>query len=343
MKKRPLAVVDDECFDRHRAMEAHPERPERLAAARAGLRGSTPAESLVSIATRPVRDEEVLRVHTEPYLTRLREQLRAGSGWGHIDADTFFCPDTEEAAWLAAGGAVELSRALIEGPVRRGIALLRPPGHHARPSQAMGFCLFNNIAIAAADALTRGMNRVAIVDWDVHHGNGTQDIFYEDDRVLFISLHQSPLYPGTGGLRERGASAGEGYTVNVPMPPYSTPNGYGAAFREVVLPVLKSFSADIVLVSCGLDAHERDPLANLALDATCFAAMTTALVRYVEEVGHGRLALVLEGGYDLSAIEESIGAIASALQGEEVELADGPLSSDEARAVSRAAGLLAPR
>ena len=143
MKQQPIAVVDDERFDGHRAMEAHPECPERLAAARAGLRSALPAEHIVSIEARAVRDEEVLRVHTEPYLTRLREQLRAGSGWGHIDADTFFCPDTEEAAWLAAGGAVELSRALIEGPVRRGIALLRPPGHHARPSQAMGFCLLS--------------------------------------------------------------------------------------------------------------------------------------------------------------------------------------------------------
>lgn len=200
----------------------------------------------------------------------------------------------------------------------------------------MGFCLLNNVAIAAADALAQGMERVAIVDWDVHHGNGTQDIFYEDERVLFISLHQSPLYPGTGALHERGRGAGEGYTVNLPMPPGSGPNAYGAAFRQVVLPVLQAFESDLVLVSAGLDAHRRDPLASLMLDAHCFSAMTTALVRHVDDLGHGRLALFLEGGYDLEAIDESIEAIAHALFEKAVELPDGALSASEAEAVSHA-------
>ena len=336
MSDLPIAVVDDARFDGHRAMEPHPERPERLVAARRGLRAGLPAERALRIATRPVDDEEALRVHSEPYLTRLRDQLQSGRGWGHIDADTFFCPETEEAAWLAAGGAVELSRAIVEGRARRGIALLRPPGHHARPSQAMGFCLLNNIAIAAADALARGLSRVAIVDWDVHHGNGTQDIFYEDERVLFISLHQSPLYPGTGSLRERGASEGEGYTVNLPMPPGSGPFAYGAAFREVVLPILKAFEADAVLVSCGLDGHERDPLASLQLDAATFASMTTALAQHVDTLGHGRVALFLEGGYDLDAIEASIAAIAQSLHGQSAELPEGPMSQAEERAISSA-------
>ena len=216
-----IAVVDDERFDAHRAMEMHPERPERLVAARAGLKRAVGPDELVRVAARPESDEEVLRVHTESHLQGLRDAL--SSGWGHIDADTFFSPASEEAAWLAAGGAVELCRAVVEGPVRRGLALLRPPGHHAVPSRAMGFCLLNNIAIAAADALARGSSRVAIVDWDVHHGNGTQDIFYEDPRVLFVSLHQSPLYPGTGRVDERGAGPGNGTTVNVPMPPGSGP------------------------------------------------------------------------------------------------------------------------
>lgn len=317
----PIAVVDDERFDGHRAMEMHPERPERLVAARAGLKRAVGADEIVRVAARPVTDDEVLRVHTESHLHGLRDAL--SSGWGHIDADTFFCPESEEAAWLAAGGAVELCRAVIEGPVRRGLALLRPPGHHAVPSRAMGFCLLNNIAIAAADALARGLKRVAIVDWDVHHGNGTQDIFYDDARVLFVSLHQSPLYPGTGRVEERGAGAGKGSTLNVPMRPGSGPEAYGAAFREVVLPALRAFDAELVLVSSGFDAHRRDPLAQLELDAECFGAMTTALVEHVDEAGHGRLALFLEGGYDLDAIEESVCAVAKALEGERVELADG--------------------
>jgi acetoin utilization deacetylase AcuC-like enzyme len=330
----PIAVVDDERFDGHRSMEPHPERPERLVAARAGLKRAVAAEQWARVAARPVSDEEVLRVHSESYLRLLRDAL--GAGWGHIDADTFFCPETEEAAWLAAGGAVELCRAVVEGPARRGLALLRPPGHHACASRAMGFCLLNNIAIAAADALAQGLSRVAIVDWDVHHGNGTQDIFYDDARVLFISLHQSPLYPGTGRVEERGARGGDGYTVNVPMPPGSGPNAYGAAFREVVLPVLESFDAELVLVSSGLDGHRRDPLAQLELDAECFGAMTSALVEHVDEAGHGRLALFLEGGYDLEAIEESVHAMAAALRGERYGLAEGALSAGEARSLGRA-------
>jgi acetoin utilization deacetylase AcuC-like enzyme len=334
----PIAVVDDERFDGHRAVEMHPERPERLVAARAGLKRAVAPEELVRVAVRPVSDEEVLRVHSESHLRGLRDALSAG--WGHIDADTFFSPASEEAAWLAAGGAVELCRAVVEGPVRRGLALLRPPGHHAVPSRAMGFCLLNNIAIAAADALARGLSRVAIVDWDVHHGNGTQDIFYEDARVLFVSLHQSPLYPGTGRVEERGARGGEGTTVNVPMPPGSGPAAYGAAFRELVLPVLRAFDAELVLVSSGFDAHRRDPLAQLELDADCFGAMTTALLEHVEEAGHGRLALFLEGGYDLDAIEDSVGLVAKALGGERYELADGGLSRAEARGIELAkAGL----
>ncbi len=330
----PIAVVDDERFDGHRAMEMHPERPERLAAARAGLERAVGDGDVVRVAARPVTDEEVLRVHTESHLRGLRDAL--ASGWGHIDADTFFSPESEEAAWLAAGGAVELCRAVVEGPVRHGLALLRPPGHHAVASRAMGFCLLNNIAIAAADAVARGLSRVAIVDWDVHHGNGTQDIFYDDARVLFVSLHQSPLYPGTGRVEERGAGAGKGVTVNVPMPPGSGPEAYGAAFRELVLPVLREFDAELVLVSSGFDAHRRDPLAQLELDSNCYGAMTTALLEHVDGAGHGRLALFLEGGYDLDALEESVCAVARALEGARYELADGGLSRAEARALERA-------
>lgn len=338
----PIALVDDERFDGHRAMGMHPERPERLAAARAGLAHAIAPDDILRVAARPVSDEEALRVHTESHLRGLRDAL--STGWGHIDGDTFFSPASEEAAWLAAGGSVELCRAVVDGPVRRGLALLRPPGHHAVPSRAMGFCLLNNVAIAAADALARGLSRVAIVDWDVHHGNGTQDIFYDDPRVLFVSLHQSPLYPGTGRIDERGSKAATGYTVNVPMPPGSGPDAYGAAFRELVLPALRAFDAELVLVSSGLDAHGQDPLAELELDADCFGAMTTALVDHVEEAGHGRIALFLEGGYDLDAIAASVSSVAKALSGKRYELAGGSLRNAEAHAIATAkAGLeLAP-
>lgn len=335
MSALPIALVDDTRFDAHRSMEPHPERPERLSAARDGLHRALSAGQILRVDARPASDEELQRAHSVSYLTRIVDALHSGSGWGHIDADTFFCPDTASAAWLAAGGGVDLCRAMIRGEARHGLALLRPPGHHACRSRAMGFCLLNNVAVAAADALAQGMERVAIVDWDVHHGNGTQDIFYESERVLFISLHQSPLYPGTGALHERGQGAGEGYTVNVPMPAGSGTNAYGAAFQQIVLPVLKRFEADFVLVSCGLDAHGRDPLASLMLEASCFSAMTTALARHVADVGHGRLALFLEGGYDLDAIEESIEAIANALLGNATELPTGRLTASEEQAVSR--------
>jgi acetoin utilization deacetylase AcuC-like enzyme len=200
----------------------------------------------------------------------------------------------------------------------------------------MGFCFLNNVAIAAADALAQGAERVAIVDWDVHHGNGTQEIFYEDQRVLYVSLHQSPLYPGTGSAEEGGGVGAEGYTINIPMPPGTGSNAYGEAFRAIVLPILNAFRADLVLVSAGVDGHLRDPLAQLELDETCFAAMTTALARHVEELGHGRLALFLEGGYDLRAIEGSIGAMVEALRGREIDLPTGPLRPVEERALERA-------
>ncbi len=329
----PIAVVDDRRFDQHRAEELHPERPERLFAARAGLESTLPHAERLEVRARPVSDEEAARVHTPDYLTRLRQTLRTGSG--HIDADTYFGPETEEAAWLAAGGGVELSRALLEGSAHRGIALLRPPGHHACPDRAMGFCLLNNIAIAAADALEHGAKRVAIVDWDVHHGNGTQDIFYDEKRVLFVSLHQSPLYPGTGAPEEIGGPDAKGTNVNIAMPPGTGPAAYGEAFRTIVLPLLEAFEADLVLVSSGLDAHFKDPLAQLELDAPCFGAMTTALARHVDRLGHGRLGLFLEGGYDLEAIEHSVAAMLRAILGEEVELPTGPLRPAEQRALQR--------
>jgi acetoin utilization deacetylase AcuC-like enzyme len=334
MHALPIAVVDDSRFDQHRSAELHPERPERLVAARAGLERALRGAERLSVPARLVTEGEARRVHSPQYLASLQRVLR--TGWGHLDADTYFCPATEQAAWLAAGGAVELCRKVLEGAAPRGIALLRPPGHHACAARAMGFCFLNNVAIAAADALAQGAERVAIVDWDVHHGNGTQEIFYEDKRVLYVSLHQSPLYPGTGSPEEVGGAGAQGYNINVPMPPGTGSHAYGEAFRAIVLPVLNAFRADLVLVSAGLDAHRRDPLAQLELDETCFAAMTTALARHVEELGHGRLALFLEGGYDLPAIEGSIAAMVEALRGRPIDLPTGPLRPAEERALLRA-------
>jgi acetoin utilization deacetylase AcuC-like enzyme len=211
----------------------------------------------------------------------------------------------------------------MRGEARRGVALLRPPGHHAEPDAAMGFCLLNNIAIAAGAALAAGAQRVAIVDWDVHHGNGTQDAFYEDPRVLFISLHQYPFYPGTGAARDIGRGAGKGFTANLALPADQGPETYAYAFRRVVLPLLEHFAADLLLVSAGFDAHQRDPLAQMRLDSPCYQAFASSLCEHAERVGHGRVGLLLEGGYDLLALEESLGCVGRALLGDHLALPEG--------------------
>jgi acetoin utilization deacetylase AcuC-like enzyme len=317
-----LAIVDDERFDAHRERSGHhPESPERLLAARSGLYAAVPEALRHRVAARAASDEELARAHASAHVKRLERSL--AGGWGALDADTYFSPGTREAAWLAAGGAAELALTLMRGEARRGIALLRPPGHHAEPDAAMGFCLLNNVAIAAFAALAAGARRVAIVDWDVHHGNGTQHAFYEDPRVLFVSLHQYPFYPGTGAAREIGQGAGKGFTANLALPADQGPETYAYAFARVVLPLLDQFGADLILVSAGFDAHQRDPLAQMRLDSPCYQAFASALCGHAERAGHGRVGLVLEGGYDLLALEQSLGCVSRALLGERLALPEG--------------------
>ncbi len=329
---RTILVADDPRFDHHRSASPHPERPERLAAARAGLGAALPNAVRTELPLREATDEAIERVHEPGYATALKRALDQGSG--HLDPDTYFCPGTAEATWLAAGAAADLGSALVDRPGQRAIALLRPPGHHARPSTPMGFCLINNVAVATAAARAAGAERVAIVDWDVHHGNGTQEIFEADPSVLFLSLHQHPFYPGTGAPTETGRGDGRGTTVNIGFPAGTGSAAYGEAFRRVVLPRLESFDPDLVLVSAGFDAHERDPLAGLALEAETFAAMTTALDGFCSD---GRsLGLLLEGGYDLQALEASVAACANALTGRApVALPEDAPAPQELEAIER--------
>ncbi len=327
-----LAVVDNPRFDEHRPEGPHPERPERLAAARAGLRAALDGAPALEVPTRAARDEEIEAVHGREYVLALERALRGGSG--HVDPDTYYSASTREAAWHAAGGAIELTRGLMEGRARRGIALLRPPGHHAEADRAMGFCLLNNVAVAARAAQRAGAARVAIVDWDVHHGNGTQHMFEADPDVLFVSLHQWPLYPGTGAATEVGRGAGVGRTCNLALPPMSGDEVYGAAFREVVLPLLRAHRPDIVLVSAGFDGHARDPLAGMELSAAAYGAMAAALVTEAEAMGHGRVAFLLEGGYDLAALEASVAATVRAARGVPVALPEGKIPSPMGDAIA---------
>ncbi len=327
---RRALVVDDARFDRHAPLGHHPERPERLTAARLALaRTGAAGTQFDRVGPRTATDDELARVHDRHFveaLTKLRGER------GYLDPDTYVSAESVEIARLAAGSLVAMVDAMIDGPVSKGVALLRPPGHHARPARAMGFCLLNNVAIAAAHARTRGLERVAVVDWDVHHGNGTQEIFWTDPNVLYVSTHQSPFYPGTGDADEVGDGNGEGYTVNVPLAAGAGDAVYASAFERVVLPVVESYSPELVLVSAGFDASARDPLAQMELSANAFGWMARELARLAARSAKGRMALVLEGGYDLVALEAGL---VSAIDGMLADRAE-PIAPSDDEGVSRA-------
>ena len=303
-------LVDDGAFDRHVPIGYHPERPERLLAAREAVAHAKADFSRID--PREATDELLERVH-DPRFVESLEALRGRRGM--LDPDTFVSEKSIEAAKRAAGGAAEMIDRIVakDAKARAGVALLRPPGHHARPAHAMGFCLINNVAVAAAEARARGVERVAIVDYDVHHGNGTQEMFWRDPHVLYVSLHQFPFYPGTGALEDAGEGEGRGYTVNVPLAAGGGDAVYRAAFDRIVSPVLEQYAPELVLVSAGFDAAERDPLAEMHLTPRGYGYMTQRLAEQVTKSAGGRIALVLEGGYDLrsleSGLEESMAAV----------------------------------
>jgi acetoin utilization deacetylase AcuC-like enzyme len=305
-----VAIADDALFLEHVAPHGHPECGERLLAVRAGLDQAAAAGSAgyVSLSVGDASDEQLSRVHDPGYIESLGHL--AGRS-GYLDSDTYLSAGSVAAARRAAGSAVSLVEALHRGTARSGFALPRPPGHHALADRAMGFCLLNNVAVAAAHARALGRERVLVLDWDVHHGNGTEAMFYGDPRVLFVSLHQYPSYPGTGAATDLGHGDGRGHNVNLPLPPGATDAVYASAFERVVLPIVEQFAPDFALVSCGFDAHARDPLAQMALSAEAYANMTAGLLGQLPAACP--LGLVLEGGYDLQALAESSEAVAAVL------------------------------
>jgi acetoin utilization deacetylase AcuC-like enzyme len=318
--QKTLALVDDPLFCEHIAPAGHPERPERLHAARAAIAQADLDLRRVDLATRSASDDELGRVHSAAYLSALGQ---AAGRSGYFDEDTFYSSRSVAAARAAAGAALVITDALIERRSEFGLALVRPPGHHSRPSGAMGFCLLNNVAVAAAHARARGVERVAIVDFDVHHGNGTQEAFYGDPSVLYVSLHQSPLYPGTGAASESGVGEGRGYTVNVPLSAGAGDEVYAAAIERIVAPVLESYRPGLLLFSAGFDAHIRDPLAQMQMSDEGFRALVRrTLAALGPEVGVG---VVLEGGYDLSGLGSSLAASLEALgEGPRRQIAASP-------------------
>jgi acetoin utilization deacetylase AcuC-like enzyme len=308
------------------AAPGHPERPDRLAAIMAHLGESGVLARLTEVPPRDATAEDLALVHTDELVARVREVAEAGGAW--LDPDTYVAPRSYEAALRAAGGVLAATDAVLDGTVGSAFCLVRPPGHHATPRRAMGFCLFNNVALAAAHALERrGLDRVAVVDFDVHHGNGTQDAFYTDGRVLYFSTHQHPYYPGTGAFDETGAGAGAGAMVNLPLPPGCGRQEYLRCYREVCEPVVRRFQPELLLVSAGFDAHYADPLAQELLDTRGYYEIASLLKGLADELCEGRIVYALEGGYDLTALAWSVRACIDTLLGEafaEDPLGDGP-------------------
>jgi acetoin utilization deacetylase AcuC-like enzyme len=308
----PLTVFTSDRFADHLTPPGHPERPERAEAmqyvvAEWRKRGGAVAEPL------PASDDQIARVHDRDYISLIRET--AGRAVA-LDPDTFTSPDTCDVARLAAGAACQAVDHVLDEPGRTAFAVVRPPGHHAERGRAMGFCVFNSIAIAAAHARARGLARVAIVDYDVHHGNGTQWSFYDDPSVLFVSSHQFPYYPGTGAASDVGRDGGIGFTVNLPLEVGATDADYELVYQRVALPAVRQFKPELILVSAGFDAHHRDPLAGMRLSTGQFGRLTALLSQAASELCDGRIVAVTEGGYDLQALAASLDAAMRALAGE---------------------------
>jgi acetoin utilization deacetylase AcuC-like enzyme len=317
-----LTLVSSPRFADHVTPPGHPERLERAhvldaIADRWRDRGGD------VLAPRMATRDELGRVHAYTYLDGL-EAVRGRAAM--LDPDTYTSPASLDVAALAAGAALAgLEWVTASAPsrgradtARRALALVRPPGHHAEADRAMGFCLYNSVAVAAAAALAAGADRVAIVDFDVHHGNGTQQCFYRDPRVLFVSTHQYPFYPGTGAAADMGEGEGRGFTVNVPLERGSTDGDYRVVCDRVIVPVLDEFAPNLVLVSAGFDAHDRDPLAHMRMSASGFGLLTARIAAAADRHADGRLLLVTEGGYDLPALGESLDAVVRVLAGDVV-------------------------
>lgn len=320
------AVVVDKEYLKHQPGESHPERPERVQVL-LDLADSLDGAKFQLLPPLAARRSDIEATHGADHVKLIESTARHNRF--ALDGDTITCRDSYGVSLLAVGGFLRVLDAVAAQECRNGFALVRPPGHHALRNRAMGFCLFNTMAIGA-EYLKRnhGAKKILIVDWDVHHGNGTQDAFYDDPSVLFISSHQYPYYPGSGAAQEVGSGAGAGFTVNIPLPAGCADPEYAQAFHDIVVPAAQWFAPDWILVSAGFDPHRRDPLGGMGVSDAGFAYMARRLLGLAENFTDGKIAFLLEGGYDLAGLRGSVAAVLESMQSTAAPLADGPKLSD---------------
>lgn len=322
------ALIYDPIFLEHLTPPNHPEHPQRVEMAIETIKALNWLErdGLVQLPAREATSDELAIAHDRAYIQKVadacqrvaREAANGGRKTRFFATDTYVSAKSYEAAAKAAGASLVAIDAVMNGEVNNAYCLVRPPGHHALPDEAMGFCLFNNVAIAARYALDRyGLERVMIIDYDVHHGNGTQDIFYEDPRVLYFSIHQAPFYPGTGASDELGEGDGLGTTINVPLPAGTGYETYDPVFRQVMAPAADRFDPQLILVSAGFDAHWSDPLGSMNISTAGFAQLTKIIIDLAQQLCNGRLVMVQEGGYSLEAMGACVATCVNFLLGDD--------------------------
>ncbi|MBU1533956.1 histone deacetylase [Myxococcota bacterium] len=309
-----MALIYDDLFQEHVAPMPHPERPERLEAIKRALTDAGVVDRAETIPLRDATFQELSLIHGADYLGQVERILSRGIS-GYLDmGDTFYSGGTREAAQKAAGGAIDVALAVYRGDVPGGMVVVRPPGHHAERDMAMGFCIYNNVALAAAALLREGAKKVAIVDFDVHHGNGTQHSFEVDPRVMYCSIHQSPLFPGTGDVEEIGRGDGLGSTINMPLAPYCQDADWYYALGKVIIPALTLFGPEMLLVSAGFDASSLDSISAQEVSDSGFAMMEALLTTFADEHCGGKIAVYLEGGYHLGAVATGMLSFARILE-----------------------------
>jgi len=324
------AVVRHDLYKEHLANFPHVESPQRLNAIYEMLDGADMAQRFLTVPPRPATHEELAWVHSDALIERIAQT--DGKVHASLDPDTQTTAFSYQAAKLAAGGLFSLLDKIFDGTVKNGFALVRPPGHHAERDRAMGFCLFNNVALGARYAIKHyGIKKVLIVDWDLHHGNATQHTFDDDPDVLYFSTHQYPHYPGTGSIAEVGTGEGTGFTVNVPLQPGHGDKEFYQIFKRIFVPLAGAFEPELILLSAGFDTYAGDPLGGMGVTPRGYAAMTRLMMEVAGEFSSGRLAVTLEGGYHVEGLRESVKAVLNELAGE------SPLTANDLEAMENAA------